>query len=119
MKVLTKNIPEMLQEKNDTLARCLQAFDKSQHVRKIYLFGSFARGDARPDSDVDLCIVSDEANHQLDSARKFRRSIRTIRPKPSFTLIPITPSRLAEKKKINDHFFATIFKEGILIAKED
>lgn len=25
---------------------------------KLYLFGSYARGDARPDSDIDICLVS-------------------------------------------------------------
>lgn len=26
---------------------------------KLYIFGSYARGDARQDSDLDICIVSD------------------------------------------------------------
>jgi predicted nucleotidyltransferase len=25
-------------------------------VEKVYLFGSYARGEAKPDSDIDLCI---------------------------------------------------------------
>ena len=119
MKILLRNIPDQLNKDRDIIARCLQEFDRSQHFREVYLFGSYARGDASPNSDVDLCIVSDDAERQLESATIYRRAIRSIRPKPSFTLVPITPDRLAERKRINDHFFATILKEGILIAKED
>jgi len=30
------------------------------HPRRIVLFGSFARGDARPDSDIDLLVILDD-----------------------------------------------------------
>jgi predicted nucleotidyltransferase len=29
---------------------------KQYGVGKVYLFGSYARGEAKPDSDIDLCI---------------------------------------------------------------
>jgi predicted nucleotidyltransferase len=35
---------------------------------KVYLFGSFARGAARPDSDVDVLIISDVLGKNLLSA---------------------------------------------------
>ncbi len=39
----------------------------SRHgARKIRVFGSFARGDARPDSDLDLLVVMDEGRTLLD-----------------------------------------------------
>ena len=53
------------------------------------------------------------------AARRLRRAIREIKPKPAFTLIPITPERLAEKKRDNDHFFKTVLEEGVLVASED
>jgi hypothetical protein len=87
--------------------------------RAVYLFGSHARGDARPDSDVDLCIVADGATRQLEAAQSFARAIRPIRPKPSFTLVPITPERLAEKQSIKDYFFETVMNEGVHIATEN
>lgn len=90
-----------------------------RRVRAVYLFGSHARGEARPDSDVDLCIVADGAERQLATAADFRRQIREIRPKPSFTLLPITPERLQEKKACADHFFQTILQEGVLLATEN
>ena len=33
---------------------------KTQHVLKAWLFGSFARGEQREDSDVDILIVPDK-----------------------------------------------------------
>ena len=83
------------------------------------MFGSYARGNAGPDSDVDLCIVAEGAERQLDAARKFRDAMDEIWPCPSFTLLPISPQRLAEKQARNDHFFATILKEGVIIASEN
>lgn len=119
MKIFLNKIPKSLEPDKDMIAACLKAFDETQHFQEVYLFGSFARGDSKSDSDIDLCIVSNQAEKQLESSSLYRRAIRAIRPKPSFTLVPISPKRLAEKKECKDHFFTTILKEGILIAKED
>ena len=93
--------------------------DRVMPLRAVYLFGSHARGEARPDSDVDLCIVADGAGRQLEAAAKWRRAMRVVWPRPAFTLIPITPERLAEKRERKDHFFSTVFKEGVLLAAEN
>ena len=34
----------------------LEEFCRSRHIRKLSLFGSTLRGNARPDSDVDLLV---------------------------------------------------------------
>jgi predicted nucleotidyltransferase len=88
-------------------------------LKAVYLFGSHARGDARPDSDVDLCLVAEGAAAQIKAAQAFRRAMRGIRPKPAFTLLPIAPERLEEKKAMQDVFFATVLREGVLLATEN
>ncbi len=88
-------------------------------LRAVYLFGSHARGDARSDSDVDLCLVAEGATEQLKAAQRFRGAIWDIRPKPAFTLVPIAPERLEEKMAIGDPFFRTILLEGVPLATED
>jgi uncharacterized protein len=110
------NLPESLASERETLARCLEAMDQAVPFHEVYLFGSHARGEAHPDSDVDLCIVADGAERQVQTAQTIRRALREIRPKPSFTLVPIAPKRLAEKKAVGDHFFRTILSEGVLLA---
>jgi predicted nucleotidyltransferase len=119
VKLLFENLPPSLAPQRETLARCLEAMKRAMPLRAVYLFGSHARGDARPDSDVDLCIVTDGAERQLAAAQIFSRPMRSIRPEPSFTLIPITPERLQEKRKIQDFFFETVLTEGARLASEN
>ncbi|MCW5553062.1 MAG: nucleotidyltransferase domain-containing protein [Verrucomicrobiae bacterium] len=114
-----ENLPASLREQREPLAQCLEAMGRAARVRRIYLFGSHARGDARPDSDVDLCIVADDAERQLEAAGRCRVAMREVWPRPAFTLVPITPSRLAEKQARQDHFFSTVLKEGVLLATEN
>ena len=119
VKLLFNNLPASLAPQRETLARCLEAMNRVMPLRAVYLFGSHARGDARPDSDVDLCVVADGAAKQLEAAQSFRRGMRPIPAKPSFTLVPITPDRLGEKKTVGDHFFRTVLQEGVLLAAQD
>ena len=119
VKLLLENLPPSLQGQRETLARCLEAMNRVMPLRAVYLFGSHARGEARPDSDVDLCIVADGAERQLQAAQKFSASFADVLPRPDFTLLPITPARLDEKKRRADHFFETVLTEGVPIASEN
>ena len=119
MKLHLENLPPSLQSQRETLARCLEAMDRVMPLRAVYLFGSHARGEARPDSDVDLCLVADGAERQLQAAQKFSAAIVEVLPRPDFTLVPITPSRLDEKKRRDDHFFGTVLTEGVPLASEN
>ena len=101
------------------LARCLEAMDRALPLRAVYLFGSHARGEARPDSDVDLCLVTDGAERQLQALQQFHRAMWDIPGKPAFTLIPITSKRLEEKKSVGDFFFQTVLTEGVRLATEN
>jgi predicted nucleotidyltransferase len=119
VKLRLENLPPSLDGAREILTRCLTAFDRLTPIRSVFLFGSHARHEARPDSDVDLCIVADGAERQQETARRYREAIWEIWPRPSLTLIPIAPARLAEKQAIGDHFFSTVLREGVLLASED
>ena len=61
---------------------------KDKPVKSVYLFGSYARGEAREDSDVDLLIEYDDTKKRLslfDVLRykigleeKFQRSVELV-----------------------------------------
>lgn len=54
VKLLLDNLPSPLASERETLAACLRAMNRAAPLRCVYLFGSHARGEARPDSDVGL-----------------------------------------------------------------
>ena len=119
MKLRLDQLPASLAAQRGLLADCLTAMNAAVPLRAVYLFGSHARGEARADSDVDLCLVADGAEQQRHTAQQLRRAMRPLRGKPSFTLVPIAPARLAEKRASGDHFFQTVLSEGVLIAAQD
>jgi len=119
VKLHLDNLPPSLASHRDLFARCLEAMNRVLPFETVYLFGSHARGDAKPGSDVDLCLVAEGAERQLEAAQRFRRAIWDIRGKPSFTLVPIAPQRLEEKKAVGDFFFGTVLREGVPLATKN
>ena len=45
------------------MVQTLQQYFATQPVLKAWLFGSFSRGEERPDSDVDILFVPDKSKH--------------------------------------------------------
>lgn len=88
-------------------------------MKKIILFGSYASGKASGDSDVDLCVVTEDAEKQLETAKKIRNSLWNVPGCPPLTLIPITPVRLREKLDQHDPLFEDILREGISLIDEN
>lgn len=78
------------------------------HPRRIILFGSRARGDARPDSDVDLLV-------EMESDKSFYQRGYEVEllftPRPwAMDLLVFTPEELKERARLP--FFKTIAREG-------
>ena len=46
-----------------TMTKILAEYFKTQPVLKAWLFGSYSRGEERPDSDVDILFIPDKSKH--------------------------------------------------------
>lgn len=44
----------------ETMIKTIAEYFKTQPIEKAWLFGSYSRGEERPDSDVDIIIVPDD-----------------------------------------------------------
>ena len=77
--------------------------------QKIILFGSYARGNPRPESDVDLLVVM---NTSLKEVRQAIQICQNIQYRFGLDLIVHTPKYLAERVKMGDWFLRDVVKEG-------
>ena len=47
----------------ETIKQKIAEYFKTQPVLKVWLFGSYSRGEQRADSDIDILIVPDKSQH--------------------------------------------------------
>ncbi len=65
---------------NEELRAMADALRAELNPRHIYLFGSFAKGSARADSDYDLYIVvADDAGSPLELSRRAYEAVRGLK----------------------------------------
>ena len=77
--------------------------------QKIILFGSYARGNPRPESDVDLLVIMDTPLKEIEQALKIRRYLGVMF---GLDLIVHTPKRIAQRVEMGDWFLRDVLKEG-------
>jgi predicted nucleotidyltransferase len=82
------------------------------HPIKIILFGSYASGYPRPESDVDLLVVMDTSLRPIQQAQLIRKQLD-----PSFglDLLVYTPEVLSQRLEWGDIFLREIMAKGKVI----
>ena len=98
--------PEVLQE---IVARVVQV----AHPQRLILFGSAARGEMGPDSDVDILVVVQGPVHRRDLAGKIYRNLHGV-PVPVDVVI-VTENDIREfANKIGTVLYPAL-KEGVVV----
>lgn len=86
------------------------------HVLKVFLIGSFARGDYGARSDLDLLVVlraSDRSiPERLDELLKYTPAFPT-------DLLPLTQKEVEARLEADDPFLRRALQEGILLWSGD
>ena len=81
-------------ELNAELERILMRLKNDPRVRKVLLFGSLARGDARDHSDIDLIVIKDTQMRFLDRLDEFYDDARE-----AMDILVYTPQEFEEMKE--------------------
>lgn len=77
---------------------------------KIILFGSHVRGEAGPDSDLDLLVIVSGVAHARQESTRIRRALRGL-------LVPIdvivaTPEQIAQYRDTTGLVYEPALREG-------
>jgi predicted nucleotidyltransferase len=96
------------------LASLVRGLRERYKPKRVILFGSYARGEAQPDSDLNLCLVVPEAGDWLERHAELLRRFDL----PGAHLQPIIyTSRELESLRAEGHPFAReILEEGRVLA---
>ena len=82
------------------------------HPLRIILFGSYAAGEPRPESDVDLLVIMDTPLRESEQAYQICREIDYLF---GLDLLVITPQRLKQRLEWGDSFLREIMHKHIAL----
>ena len=87
-----------------------QSIVEAVHPLKIILFGSYARGELNPDSDIDVLVVMPEGVHCRRTAQLLYRQIKGLGV--PFDILVATPSDLEKHKDNIGLIYRVVLREG-------
>jgi uncharacterized protein len=95
------------------IAEMVQRICSAGNPIRIILFGSHARGDAHPDSDLDLLIVENSTLPRFQRPSQYRTALRGFHP--SKDILVWTPDELVDWKNVPNAPINTILHEGRIL----
>ena len=98
--------PECLSE---AVRRIARLFDPL----RIILFGSWARGDARPDSDIDLLVVLAHVDNKRQAAIRIGNELSDL--PASKDIVVTTPEEIAARGYVIGDVLRPALREGKVI----
>jgi len=101
------------QDQNEVIPELVQQIVGAVRPLRIVLFGSAARGDLQPLSDIDLLVVMPEGTHRRRTAQHLYRTISGA--KVPFDLVVATPGDLERHRDNIGLIYRAIAEEGRII----
>jgi predicted nucleotidyltransferase len=85
-------------------------------AERVILFGSYARGNANPDSDVDILVIGPFEGRSVDKSVEIRMKLRPGFP---MDLLVRTPEKVRERIEMGDAFMREILDHGTVLYEAD
>jgi predicted nucleotidyltransferase len=80
--------------------------------QRVILFGSYAQGDPRPGSDIDLLIIKETPERFIDRWATVRRILSDPKRTVPLETLVLTPGEVARRLAIGDQFVVEILEKG-------
>lgn len=85
-------------------------------AERVILFGSYARGNADPDSDVDILVIGPFEGRGVDKSVEIRMRLRPGFP---MDLLVRTPEKVRERIAMGDSFMREVLDQGKVLYQAD
>lgn len=92
------------------LAEAVERITQKFSPLRIILFGSWARGDARPDSDLDLLVVLPRVENKRRVTVEILRALNGL--PVSKDVVVTTPEEIAARGHLVGHVLRPALREG-------
>ena len=102
-----------METKNNQHIATMNRIVRNFHPEQIILFGSHARGEAHPQSDIDLLVVFSECADKRKAAIEIRRVFKDM-PVPK-DIIVSTPEELERKRDWVGTVLRFAQQEGVIL----
>lgn len=103
------------EEITEILNDIVQKLVESYAPQKVILFGSYARGEAGEDSDIDLLIIKDTEQPPLERWQEVKRLLRDRNRLIAVSPLVYTTEEIARRLAIKDAFIEEVLEEGIVL----
>lgn len=98
---------------SDLVARVVAALRGAVPVEEVWLFGSCARGEAKPDSDLDLLVVLADDHGLARPTLACYRAIRELHTGVPIDVMAISRSRWEREQAQRFGLFGDVCREGV------
>ncbi len=95
------------------IKRIAERLKKEYNAERVILFGSYARGEATEDSDIDLLIIASTEERFFERMASVRKIMRYLRNGLPCAPIVLTRQELEKRIRIGDQFIREILKKGV------
>lgn len=102
-----------MQEIMERLKAISERLKRDYNAEKVILFGSYARGEATADSDVDIFIISQTQERFYQRMATVKRLIRDLRNRLPVAPIVLTPEEVEGRLRKGDQFIQEILETGV------
>lgn len=107
--------PDVLLADRELYAEVVRRIVAVADPDRIILFGSRARGDHRPDSDVDLLVVQESDEPRYARSGKLYTALARLPREVDVDIVVFTPREIWEWSGVRQAFETTAVREGVVL----
>lgn len=105
---MTENIDKILKE-------IIEKLKSKYNPIKVILYGSYAQGTPRDDSDIDLLILKKTNERRIERFVKVKKIIYNPERKISVSPLIYSPTELNQRLEMGDDFIKEILNKGKIL----